>query len=84
VPSCSEAGVLGALPGTVGAIQATEVLKLLLELGEPLKNRLLLYDALASDFRTIRIHRDPDCPLCGKTPAGNKTMESHGADEAAG
>ena len=68
VPSCAEAGVLGALPGTVGGIQATEVLKLLLDIGEPLVNRLLLYDALAMDFRTVKIRRDPACPLCGDAP----------------
>ena len=75
VPSCAEAGVLGALPGTVGAIQATEVLKLLLELGEPLKNRLLLYDALAMEFRTVRIRRDPQCPLCGDAPTVTELID---------
>ena len=68
VPSCAEAGVLGVLPGTVGTIQATEVLKLILEVGEPLRNRLLLYDALAMEFRTVKIRRDPKCPLCGDDP----------------
>ncbi len=68
VPSCAEAGVLGVLPGTVGAIQATEVIKLILGVGEPLKNRLLLYDALAMEFRIVKIRRDPACPLCGDHP----------------
>lgn len=75
VPSCSEAGVLGVLPGTVGAIQATEAIKVLLEQGEPLKNRLLLYDALAMDFRTVKIRRDPGCPLCGDAPTVTKLID---------
>ena len=75
VPSCSEAGVLGVLPGTVGAIQATEAIKVLLEQGEPLKNRLLLYDALAMDFRTVKIRRDPSCPLCGDAPTVTKLID---------
>jgi adenylyltransferase/sulfurtransferase len=75
VPSCAEAGVLGALPGTVGAIQATEALKLLLEIGEPLANRLLLYDALAMEFRTVKIRRAPDCPLCGDAPTVTELID---------
>ncbi len=68
VPSCAEAGVLGILPGMIGIIQATEAIKLILGLGEPLVGRLLLYDAAAMDFRTIRLRRDPDCPVCGEHP----------------
>lgn len=68
VPSCAEAGVLGAMCATIGSIQATEVLKLVLGEGRPLVNRLLLYDALSLEFRTVRIRRDPDCPLCGDHP----------------
>jgi adenylyltransferase/sulfurtransferase len=68
VPSCAEAGVLGALCGTVGTIQATEVLKLILGAGESLRGRLLLYDALAMEFRQVRIRRDPNCVLCGDNP----------------
>ncbi|MCS7295134.1 MAG: molybdopterin-synthase adenylyltransferase MoeB [Dehalococcoidia bacterium] len=68
VPSCAEAGVLGAMCATIGSIQATEVLKLILGIGEPLVNRLLLYDALALEFRIVRIRRDPNCPLCGDNP----------------
>jgi molybdopterin/thiamine biosynthesis adenylyltransferase/molybdopterin converting factor small subunit len=68
VPSCAEAGVLGALPGMIGIIQATETVKLILNLGEPLVNRLLLYDALAMEFREVKIRRDPECPLCGDNP----------------
>lgn len=65
VPSCSEAGVLGALAGLVGSLQATEVLKEVLGIGEGLSGRLLLVDALASSFQRISIPRDPGCPLCG-------------------
>jgi molybdopterin/thiamine biosynthesis adenylyltransferase/rhodanese-related sulfurtransferase len=64
-PSCAEAGVLGVLPGTIGMIQATEVAKLILGIGEPLIGRLLLYDALGMTFRELKIARDPDCPMCG-------------------
>ncbi|MFN8523144.1 MAG: molybdopterin-synthase adenylyltransferase MoeB [Chloroflexota bacterium] len=69
VPSCAEAGVLGALPGMIGVIQATETVKLILSLGEPLVNRLLLYDAMDMSFREVKIRRDPECPLCGDEPS---------------
>jgi adenylyltransferase/sulfurtransferase len=65
VPNCAEAGVLGVLPGLVGTIQATEAIKLILGIGETLAGRLLLVDALAMSFRTIRLRRDPACPACG-------------------
>ena len=65
VPSCAEGGVLGILPGLVGIIQATEVIKLILGIGEPLIGRLLLVDALAMSFRTLKLHKNPDCPVCG-------------------
>ena len=68
VPSCAEAGVLGMLPGMVGTIQATEVVKLILGIGESLSGRLLLIDALSMDFRTVKIRRNPTCPLCGDKP----------------
>jgi sulfur-carrier protein adenylyltransferase/sulfurtransferase len=68
VPSCAEGGVLGVLPGVVGALQATEALKLLLGIGRSLAGRLLLYDALALEFREIALPRDPGCPLCGEKP----------------
>ena len=65
VPSCAEGGVLGILPGVVGLIQATEVVKLILGLGESLQGRLLLCDALAMRFRELKLRKDPDCPICG-------------------
>ena len=68
VPSCAEGGVLGILPGVVGGIQATEALKILLGIGEPLVGRLLLYDALSMSFNEVRLRRDPRCPLCGENP----------------
>jgi adenylyltransferase/sulfurtransferase len=67
VPSCAEGGVLGILPGVIGAIQATEALKILLGVGEPLVGRLVLYDALAMRFDELQLGRDPECPLCSAT-----------------
>ncbi len=68
VPNCAEAGVLGALTGVMGSIQAIEVIKQVLEIGDPLVSRLLLFDALAMDFRIVKLRRDPRCPLCGDDP----------------
>lgn len=65
VPSCAEGGVLGVLPGVVGTLQATEILKFILGIGQSLVGRLLLFDALAMQFRELKIRRDPACPLCG-------------------
>src|SRR5271165_6127272 len=65
VPSCAEGGVLGILPGLLGVIQATEVIKLILGAGEPLVNRLLLVDALAMSFRELKLRKNPECPMCG-------------------
>ncbi len=65
-PSCAEAGVLGVLPGIVGSIQALEAIKLVLDLGDPLRGRLLAYDALEQSFRTFKVRRDPKCPACGE------------------
>jgi molybdopterin/thiamine biosynthesis adenylyltransferase/molybdopterin converting factor small subunit len=75
VPSCAEAGVLGALCGTVGTIQATEVLKLILGVGDSLHGRLMLYDALAMEFRQVRIRRDPNCVLCGEAPSVTELID---------
>jgi adenylyltransferase/sulfurtransferase len=65
VPSCAEGGVLGILPGTIGTLQATEAIKLLLGIGQPMIGRMLLYDALEMSFTTIRVRKDPNCPVCG-------------------
>jgi sulfur-carrier protein adenylyltransferase/sulfurtransferase len=67
-PSCAEGGVLGVLPGIIGSLQASEALKLALEIGDPLVGRLLLFDALAAEFNEVRIRRDPECPVCGEHP----------------
>jgi molybdopterin/thiamine biosynthesis adenylyltransferase/rhodanese-related sulfurtransferase len=68
-PSCAEAGVLGVLPGIVGSVQALEAIKLVLDLGDPLRGRLLAYDALEQSFRTFKVRRDPKCPACGEDAA---------------
>jgi adenylyltransferase/sulfurtransferase len=68
VPSCAEGGVLGVLPGIIGLIQATEAVKSILGVGEPLIGRLLMYDALAMSFRELKIRCDPNCPICGDNP----------------
>jgi adenylyltransferase/sulfurtransferase len=68
VPNCSEAGVIGALPGLVGSIQALEVIKLAMGVGETLTSRMLLIDALTMDFHEIKIRQNPDCKLCGSNP----------------
>jgi adenylyltransferase/sulfurtransferase len=69
VPSCAEAGVLGVLPGIIGTIQATEAIKLVLGVGEPLVGRFLMFDALKMRFREIRLAKDPECPICGTSPS---------------
>ena len=66
VPSCAEGGVLGILPGLVGTIQATEAVKLIMGVGEPLIGRFLIYDALRMRFRELKLRKDPDCPVCGE------------------
>ncbi|MGN6380355.1 MAG: molybdopterin-synthase adenylyltransferase MoeB [Gaiellales bacterium] len=68
-PSCAEGGVLGVLPGVVGTLQATEAVKLVLGVGDPLVGRQLRYDALAMEFVELRMHRDPHCPVCSKDPS---------------
>ena len=67
-PSCSEGGVLGVLPGIVGTLQTNEALKLAIGAGDPLIGRLLLFDALATDFQEVKIRKNPDCPVCGEHP----------------
>jgi sulfur-carrier protein adenylyltransferase/sulfurtransferase len=67
-PSCAEGGVLGVLPGVIGSLQASEALKLALDIGEPLIGRLLLFDALSAEFTEVKLRRDPDCPVCGEHP----------------
>ena len=69
IPNCADAGVLGVLPGVIGTIQATEALKLILGIGEPLAGKLLLFDALKMRFRELTLPKDPDCPICGTHPA---------------
>ena len=87
VPSCAEGGVLGVLPGVIGTIQATEAIKILLGIGEPLIGRLLIYDALRMRFREIRLRKDPECPACGLHPTIRELREienycapAHGRD----
>jgi len=75
VPSCSEAGVLGVLPGIVGSTMAIETIKLVLGIGKPLVNRLLMFDALDMDFRTVKIRRDPECPICGDNPTIDELID---------
>ncbi len=74
-PSCAEAGVLGVLPGIVGSLEAMEAIKLLLGIGEPLVGRLLTYDALTEEFRTLNLRRDPSCPACGDEDHPPKLVE---------
>jgi len=69
VPSCSQAGVLGVLPGVIGTLQATEAVKFLLDQGELLTNHLLVYNALKVTFRKVALKRNPACPLCGENPS---------------
>ncbi|MBM3263709.1 MAG: molybdopterin-synthase adenylyltransferase MoeB [candidate division Zixibacteria bacterium] len=75
VPSCDEAGVLGVLPGTVGLIQATETLKMILGKGESLIGRILMYDALEMSFQTFNVQKDPSCPICGENPTVRELID---------
>ena len=75
VPSCADAGVVGALPGLVGTIQALEAIKLILGIGETLSGRLLLIDALDMEFRTVNLRRNPACPLCGDNPTVTELID---------
>ncbi len=75
IPSCQEAGVLGAIAGTIGTIQATEVLKLITGVGSPLKGKILIYDAKEMDFRKVEVKKNPDCPVCGENPTITELLE---------
>ena len=72
MPSCAEGGVLGVLPGVIGTIQATEAIKLIMGIGEPLIGRFLIYDALRMKFRELKLKKDPDCPVCGTQSDGDR------------
>ncbi len=75
VPSCAEGGVLGVLPGVIGTIQATEAVKLIMGIGEPLIGRFLIYDALRMKFRELKLKKDPDCPVCGTNPTVRELID---------
>ena len=75
VPSCAEGGVLGILPGAIGVVQATETVKLILGIGEPLVGRLMLYDALEMNFREMKLRKNPDCPVCGENPSVTELID---------
>ena len=75
VPSCAEGGVLGILPGVIGTIQATEAVKLIIGVGEPLVNRFMIYDALRMRFRELKLRRDPECPVCGDNPTVTELID---------
>jgi molybdopterin/thiamine biosynthesis adenylyltransferase/rhodanese-related sulfurtransferase len=77
-PSCAEAGVLGVLPGIIGTAQATEAIKIILGIGEPLVGRLLTYDSLKMTFRTLKLRRDVNCPVCGDHPTITKYIDYEG------
>jgi len=75
VPSCAEGGVLGILPGVVGTIQATEAVKLIIGVGEPLINRFMIYDALRMKFRELKLRKDSECPVCGDDPSVTELID---------
>ena len=83
-PSCAEAGVLGAVPGVIGSIQAVETIKLLLGIGDPLIGKLLTYDALDQDFRLLNTRRDPNCPACADETQPPRIVEYDQACRPAG
>jgi len=83
-PSCAEAGVLGILPGVIGTIQATEAIKILLGQGDPLVGRLLTYDSLKMNFRTLKLRRDKGCPVCGDAPTVTEYIDYEGFCQAPG
>ncbi len=75
VPSCAEGGVLGVLPGIMGLVQSLEAVKLILGIGEPLKNRVLLFDALGMRFRELKLRKNPECPVCGNHPSIHQLID---------
>nr|WP_203597604.1 adenylyltransferase/sulfurtransferase MoeZ [Actinomadura bangladeshensis] len=79
VPSCAEGGVLGVLCSSIGSIQVNEGIKLLTGIGEPLVGRLMIYDALEMTYRTVKVRKDPECPLCGKNPTQTELLEDYEA-----
>ncbi|WP_242885267.1 adenylyltransferase/sulfurtransferase MoeZ [Actinomadura litoris] len=79
VPSCAEGGVLGVLCASIGSIQVNEAIKLLAGIGEPLVGRLMIYDALEMTYRSVKVRKDPECPLCGKNPTQTELMEDYEA-----
>ncbi|WP_433181620.1 adenylyltransferase/sulfurtransferase MoeZ [Actinoallomurus sp. CA-150999] len=89
VPSCAEGGVLGVLCASIGSIQVNEAIKLIAGIGEPLVGRLMIYDALEMTYRSVKVRKDPECPLCGKNPTITELLEDYEAfcgaisDEAA-
>ena len=85
-PGCSVAGVLGVVPGTLGILQATEAIKVLLGIGDPLVGRRMIYDALDMSFQELKLRRDPHCPACGdgaSTAAGSASQAAPSASQAA-
>jgi sulfur-carrier protein adenylyltransferase/sulfurtransferase len=79
VPSCAEGGVLGVLCASIGSIQVNEAIKLLTGIGEPLVGRLMIYDALEMTYRSVKVRKDPECPLCGKNPTITELVEDYEA-----
>ena len=77
VPNCQEAGVIGVLPGTVGVIQATETIKLILNVGSSLSGHLLIYDALDMEFHKVKLRKNPDCPICGEKSTIHQLIDYH-------
>jgi sulfur-carrier protein adenylyltransferase/sulfurtransferase len=75
VPSCAEGGVLGVLCGSIGSIQVTEAIKVITGIGEPLAGRLMIYDALEMTYRSVRVRKDPECPVCGKNPTVTELID---------
>jgi len=75
VPSCAEGGVLGVLCGSIGSIQVTEAIKVITGIGEPLVGRLMIYDALEMTYRSVKVRKDPECPVCGKNPTVTELID---------